>query len=302
MSKHTLFIALSAAALLASGAALGEEDEGRFEKRMADDPKGVVEVSNVAGTVKVNGWDRAEVEVEATYEEGVQRIDVVSDGKSRRTRIKVVLSRESGHDGDADLEIRVPAASELEVSTTSAEIESRGVTGRQRLKSISGNVETDVAESDIELRTISGDAILRGRGKPAHVRAETVSGNLTLSHGAGELDAKTTSGDLIVELEPARAVRVRTVSGNLRLSGELAPDGEVDAETVSGELSARLSGAGGFDYEVTSFSGDIDTCFRDKAEPTSKYGPGTRLAGKHGDGKATVRMKTMSGDVELCGR
>jgi DUF4097 and DUF4098 domain-containing protein YvlB len=299
MSKHIVTAALTVAALLMSGAVLGEEDEGTFQKRVAADPKGVVEVSNVEGTVQVTGWDRPEVEIDATYEEDVERIDVVSSGG--RTRIKVILPRKSNADGDAYLEIRVPQGSELDVSTISAEIEVRGVTGRQRLKSVSGNVETDVADGDLMLETVSGDAVVRGRGKPARIRAQTVSGNLTLNRCAGELEATTTSGDLIVELDPAKSVRVRTISGNLSLNGEILPDGEIEADTVSGELSARLTGNGGFEYDVTTFSGDIDTCFREKAERSSEYGPGMRLTGKHGNGKAVVRMKTMSGDVELCG-
>jgi hypothetical protein len=32
----------------------------------------------------------------------------------------------------------------------------------------------------------------------------------------------------------------------------------------------------------------------------SKYGPGKRLAGTSKDSGARVRVKTMSGDVELC--
>jgi DUF4097 and DUF4098 domain-containing protein YvlB len=298
MSKYLLTV--TATALLASGAVLG--DERTLEKRVKADADGVVEISNVAGTVNVVGWDRAEVELDANYEDDVERIDVTSsDG---RVRIKVVLPRTRGRsnvEGDAYLTVKVPQASDLQISTVSAEIETRGVFGEQRLNSVSGDIETDIAEEDIELRTVSGDVVLRGRGKPAAVRASTVSGNLTLDRGAGELDVQTTSGDLMVELDPASDVRVRTVSGNLRLSGELGPDAQVDAETVSGELSVRFRGSG-FSYEVASFSGDINTCFRNKAEPTSRYGPGMRLAGKHGDGKATVRIKTMSGDVELCGR
>lgn len=303
MSRLKATATLILVALLAGGAACAEEDEdGRFEKRVTADPQGVVEVSNVAGTVIVRGWDRSEVDVRAEFEEDVERIDVVSEGK--RTRIKVVLPRGSkkrGNDREAYLEIRMPEGSELDVGTVSAEIETHGVVGRQRLKSVSGDIGADLAAADVEVKTVSGDVVLRGRGRQTSVRASTVSGNLTLDRGAGAIDATTVSGDLIVELEPAKSVRVRTTSGDLSLSGRLEESAEVIAETVSGELTARLAGSG-FDYEVTSFSGDIDTCFKNKAEPMSEYGPGLRLAGKHGNGRGTLRMKTMSGDVELCGR
>jgi hypothetical protein len=296
MSKHMPRLAVMVTALLAGGLAWAEE--GTFEKRVAVDPKGVVDISNVAGTVKVTAWNRPEVLVEASYEEDVERIDVVTEG--RRTRIKVVIARRNVSDGEAYLEVRMPETSDLEVSTVSAEIETNGVLGRLRLKSVSGNLETDLG-SEAELNTVSGDVTLRGRGKPSDVRASTVSGNITLTRGAGVFDGTTTSGDLIVELEPVSRVRVRTVSGDLRLRGELTDDAEVTAETVSGELVARLGGKSGFEYEVTSFSGEIDSCFG-RAERTSQYGPGMRLDGKQGAGNGSVRMKTMSGDIALCDR
>src|SRR5687767_7813911 len=134
-------------ALLASAAAFGDDDR-EFEKRVAAEPNGVVEVSNVSGTVNIRGWDRAEVQVQAVMEEDVERIDVITEGK--RTRVKVVLPRSSNRDidGEAYLDIHVPHGSELDVSTVSAEIESNGITGRQRLKSVSGNVGADLAASD----------------------------------------------------------------------------------------------------------------------------------------------------------
>jgi len=309
MFKSWSIIALGAMALLTGPASFAEDDddkqdEGRFEKTLPADPKGAVIVKNVAGEVRIVGSNRNEIEVQANYEEGVERIDFVRDGA--RTRIEVVLpkrndKRRHHRNGDAYLEIRVPQGSELEVQTVSAEIEVRDVQGRQRLRSVSGNVETDLEQSELQLETVSGDVLIRGNGKPTNLRARTVSGNLTLDRGAGQVDATTTSGDLILEVEPAKDVRVRTTSGNLRLSGDLTTDGEVEADTVSGELSVRLKSAG-FRYDVSTFSGDIETCMGKKPERASEYGPGMLLNGVYGNGKGDVRLKTMSGDVEICGK
>jgi DUF4097 and DUF4098 domain-containing protein YvlB len=306
MFKRWSIIALGAVALLTGPASFAEQDEeeGRFSRTIPADAKGLVTVKNVAGEVRVVGSNRNEIEVDATYEEGVERIDVVAD--RGRTRIEVILpkrgdKRRHHRNGDAHLEIRVPQGSELEVQTVSAEIEVRNVLGRQRLRSVSGNVETDLEQSEMQLETVSGDVLIRGHGKPSNLRARTVSGNLTLNRGAGEIDATTTSGDLIIEVEPAKDVRVRTTSGNLRLSGDLGPDGEVEADTVSGELSVRLRSPG-FRYDVSTFSGDIGTCMGQKPERASEYGPGMLLSGVHGNGKGDVRLKTMSGDVELCAK
>ncbi len=76
----------------------------------------------------------------------------------------------------------------------------------------------------------------------------------------------------------------------------------IDAETVSGDLTVRASSEGGLDYQVNTFSGDIKNCMGVESERVSKYGPGRRLNGTRGSGgdEARIRLKTMSGDVELC--
>jgi hypothetical protein len=71
---------------------------------------------------------------------------------------------------------------------------------------------------------------------------------------------------------------------------------------VSGDLNVRASADGGYAYEVSSFSGDITDCFNASPERTSKYGPGSRLEGTRGEGMGHLRLKTMSGDVQLCDR
>jgi hypothetical protein len=101
----------------------------------------------------------------------------------------------------------------------------------------------------------------------------------------------------------ARNVRVRTTSGDLGFEGKLDQGAYFEAESVSGDLMVRVTPAGPLDYEVSSFSGDIKNCMGGESERVSKYGPGRRLTGTRGTpgaGEAKLRLKTMSGDIELC--
>jgi DUF4097 and DUF4098 domain-containing protein YvlB len=141
---------------------------------------------------------------------------------------------------------------------------------------------------------------LRGTSKVSNMRVETVSGDVLLERGAGDIEATTVSGDLRLELDPASSVRMRTTSGDLTFQGSLNPAATLDAETISGDLSLRAGGKSGFEYEAMSFSGDIENCFGKSAQSTSRHGPGSRLDGAVGEGKARVRVKSMSGDVTLC--
>jgi hypothetical protein len=95
-------------------------------------------------------------------------------------------------------------------------------------------------------------------------------------------------------------VRARTTSGDVRFEGTLARGASVDATSVSGNVTVRAGAEGGYAFEASSFSGSIDDCFNASAERTSKYSPGTRLEGTRGEGAGHVRVKTMSGDIQLC--
>jgi len=267
---------------------------------MPAERSGRVQISNVSGSVKVQAWDRAEIDVQARLWSGLERIDISQE--KGRSVINVVLPQNSNGNGGAELEVRVPAESQVEVAAVSAPIITKGVHGAIRLQSVSGSIESDVAVSEMDAKTVSGSIVLHGNGQPAEMRLSTVSGGISLTHSAGSVEANTTSGSLDLNLEPARLVRVRTISGALTLSGRLSRDARIEAETVSGRLSVQAAAEGGFQYDVATFSGGIQNCFGAEAVRTSEYAPGRQLNGKRGAGQASVRLKALSGGIDLCDR
>jgi DUF4097 and DUF4098 domain-containing protein YvlB len=299
--RTSLFTAAIMATLLAVSAPL-HADDGVFDQQVTADPRGVVEVSNISGRIEVTGWDQPQVSVHAMLS-GSDKIDVRSD----HGRTSIVVRHSSGFGfgfggGDVDVRIKIPRGSELDVTGVSADVISTGVLGAQRLKTVSGSVRADIAQADVEAKTVSGEVVLRGNGKPAAIHITSISGSLRLEHGAGDLEATSTSGELTAQLEPGRSVRVHTISGEVSIRGKLTKDADVDGQTVSGSIRLHADDENGFEYEVTTFSGDIHNCFNAKSERTSQYGPGWRLNGSLGQGAAHVRLKTMSGDIDLCNK
>jgi hypothetical protein len=283
--------------LLGATAASGANDQ-IFDRQVPAQPRGVVEISNVSGKIEVSGWDRPEVSVHAELAGGVEGVEVSSEGG--HTSIKVRQPHGPGDGSEAHLRVKIPKDSELDVSAVSADVTTSGVFGVQRLSTVSGDVSAELAGADVELKTVSGDVRLKGRGQAAQLRVSTVSGDVHLEHGGGDIEASTVNGELIASLDGAHSARARTTSGDLRFEGTLAHGATLEATSVSGNLTVRTGADGGFAYEVSSFSGDISDCFNASPERTSKYGPGTRLTGSRGEGMGHVRLKTMSGDVQLC--
>jgi DUF4097 and DUF4098 domain-containing protein YvlB len=289
-------IKLSAALLALSAAPLALAEKA-FDKEVAAEERGVVEVSNTSGMVEISGWDRHAVSVHGELDEGVERVDVTSE--AGRTLIKVVLPEHSRH-GEARLHIKIPKDSELHLTTVSADATVSGVNGAQRVNAVSGDVTTEIAAGNLELKTVSGDVKIKGHGQPAQLRVTTVSGDVHLEHGGGDLETTTVSGTLVVSLDTARSVHARTTSGDMHFDARMTRGSSFEASTVSGDLNVRASAEGGYAYEVSTFSGDISDCFGGaKAE---KGIIGHSMSGSRGDGAGHMRLKTMSGDVQLCDR
>ena len=291
---------LPTVALVASAAVWGDTPPGTFEREVAAQARGVVEISNINGTIDVTGWDRAAVSVKAELGAGVDHVEVTSSGDHTVVRVRLQSHSHDWGREETHLRVQVPKDSSLEVSGVSASVTSAGVLGAQRLKTVSGDITAEIGGPDIEVKSVSGSLKLRGKGQPAKLHISTVSGDLELKHAAGDLEATTVSGEITADLQSAHSVRLRSTSGDIHFGGRLLRGVDFDAQSVNGDLKVRGAFEDGFQYEVQSLSGDISDCFNVKAERASEYGPGAKLNGTRGGGGGHVRLKTMSGEIELC--
>ncbi len=266
------------------------------DQRHPANPRGAVEISNVAGTVTVRGTSRSEVQVTGDLGSAA-RLEFTVDGD--RTMIKVAIPRTSRHSGSTDLDIEVPAGSTLTVSTVSADTVVTDVQGALDLQSVSGNIEAEAFDKDLKLHTVSGDLDVHGNRGAAVLTAVTVSGNLEVKGLGGEVNASSVSGDLNLHMRSALRSRVRTTSGDVTLQGTLAKDARIDWESVSGDLTFNVGGTGDAEYDLATATGEISNCFGPEAL-SSRYGPGEELKFTAGAGGASLRARSLSGDISLC--
>lgn len=294
--SQALRVALCVAAI-AAGAVRAEE----VTRKNPADPKGEVDIVNVAGTVEVVGWDRAEIQVQADLGSNVERLEFKTEGA--RTLVKVVLPRMSGSSGSSDLIVRIPRDSSLNVNTVSAEQRIDGVRGAQRLQAVSGSIETEFGPGDLEAKTVSGDILARGLDGKGSVRATSVSGDVQLDKVGPELDLNTVSGDMNVRVsDRLERARIKTTNGNLELTAALSKESRIDAEAINGDLRFTLRGEIDAEFDIETFNGDIDNCFGPEPSRSREYGPGNELRFTQGKGAARVRVKTMNGAVGICQR
>jgi DUF4097 and DUF4098 domain-containing protein YvlB len=289
MKKIALVVVV---AVLAASLAIAQQN---VNERRAADPAGVVEIENVAGSVRVIGWERAEVEVTGTLGRGTERLEF--SGGPGRTLVKVVLPKNAKDVDGSDLTVKVPAGSRLEVETVSADITAEQVAGVLDLETVSGTVRAVGKPSEVKVQSVSGDVEVPAVDGP--VRAQTVSGRVTLLGARGSVEVSSVSGPIKVVGADVESGELHTVSGTITFEGELAGAGRLEVETVSGEVELSLPASVAAEFRVTSFSGNITNELGPAARRTSEYGPGWELEFSNGGGGARVEVQSMSGPVTL---
>ena len=267
-----------------------------IDRRAEVEPDGVVEISNVAGSVEVVAGGERELVIRGTLADNVERLDVIEE--PGRVRVRVVLRENSRSRSDTRLEVEAPPRSELRVDTVSASIEVRGMESEQRLSTVSGAITTESFDEPIRVKSVSGSLTVNGAGQRSRTEAESVSGRVNLQNVAGEVQAKTISGGLIVVADTASRAELSSVSGAISLRARLGDDSRITANSTSGAVSVTLLGSTAADYELSSFSGRIENCFGPRAQDTR--GPQHEVRFREGSSSARVEIQTMSGGIDVC--
>jgi hypothetical protein len=223
-------------------------------------PDGLVEVEMISGSIRVIGWDRAEVEITGRLKRPHEQLEIDSDDDE--VTIEVSPPHGRHHDLDESLEIRIPRGARLEVETVSAPVDATDLSGDVALSSISGNI--------------------RLKGNLRSVEVETVSGMITLEDG-GDLQ----EGDF------------ETVSGVIKARANFQPRGDFDFETVSGTIELTVPPGLAADFEVSTFSGRIDSDLGPDPRRIDPPLPSQELIFSTGSGGARISAQSFSGVVKI---
>lgn len=259
---------------------------------------GHVDIYNTAGMIEVVGWSKSKVEVTGELGDNVEELVLERDDDTITVKVKVPHGRQVRT--SSDIVVRVPENSSIEVTAVSADIEVEDVRGEQGLHTVSGDVETTVADANINAQSVSGDVDVQGDGTDVVTKANTVSGDVTVQLVGGEVSAEAVSGDVLISEGDYERVDITTVSGDLYFLATLEGGGRLSASTVNGDVEFEFDGDISAEFDVSSFNGDIENCFGPDPERTSRYAPGVELKFTHGSGTGDVSVSTMNGDIHIC--
>jgi len=231
----------------------------RFERTLPLAAGGSFSLSNVNGSVQIEGWDREEVQVSAIKASagGVEELDRVQIAVSQSLDAISVETRYpqgGGAEVSVEYHVRVPARVRLAlVSTVNGSVAVRNVTGAGRLVAINGN--------------------------------------LVLARGAGCFSARATNGNISLELV--------SLEGGLTSAkgGRAGPScGGISGQTVNGSVVVALPADAGADLEARTQNGDFSSDVPLLAETSAA---GRVIRGRIGAGGPAVVLRTVNGSIRL---
>jgi hypothetical protein len=165
------------------------------------------------------------------------------------------------------------------------------------------------ATTDINASTVSAEALING--VRATVKTNTVTGSLTLDDIVGDVDANTVSGDiechglqgdfkgnsisgaLTVQASRLRQIKLNTVSGDITLD---LTDGtaQIQSNSVSGDVTVRIPSGGGYDVAAHTASGHVVIDGR-SMNGDGPFHRGGQLS--EGDKALVIKANSVSGNV-----
>ena len=304
-----LSLALTLGLALASATAFATDDEGRpVNERRPLKADARVEVSNVAGLIEVEAWDKNELHLTGRLSEEVEKLEIT--GNESRLKIEVKLPKRTRNVEDTILRLKVPAGVTLEADGVSADVTVRGLRGEVEASTVSGDVNIDVGSKKVEARSVSGDVTVNAPS--AETRVESVSGDVKLRGVKGEVRGETVSGNVEVRGTTARRIEVQSVSGDLEMDVELTVDAEVEAETMSGDVHLNVPRLPDVDIDLETYSGEIEPSELLPGFPTKRQRSRHddeddeddeededegREYSRQGKGPGRVRLHSFSGDI-----
>jgi len=254
---------LPAALLLSAGAAPPARAQGpaveQFERNVPLASGGTFSLSNVNGSIEIEGWDRDVVEISA------RKFTTGTAENLRQVGIEVSLSP-----GSVSVATHYPEGSGVEVNV---EFRVR-IPARVHLASVS------TVNGSVTVHDVSGDGSLAA-----------VNGNVLLARGAGIFSARSTNGNVSLEL--------LSLDGGLAPPGDSArstPRAGITAQTINGSVVVALPADAGAELEARTQNGDFSSDLPLLAHTSAA---GRAIRGRVGSGGPPLNVRTVNGSIRL---
>lgn len=245
---------------------------------------GALRLDNANGMTRILGEDRDDVEVRmqkvaraeshSAAERMAQAIRLVRSDTDFGTELEVEVPRRWNRRGHANLELRLPRGTRIEVNASNGKVCIAGLAGDVRVRSSNVAVRVEDVAGDVEIH--ASNARLLCAGVRGRLLARTSNGKIEVERHHGALDASSSNGLIHAALEElAGPIVLATSNGRIALDLPEQVDADVDLRVDNGVIRNQRS---------------LCRCTRSS---------GGRLSGTLGRGGTPIRLRTSNGSISL---
>jgi hypothetical protein len=289
--RIAIVIVISALALPLS---LMAQERARLDTTVRLNLRGTVDLSLVAGKITVRGWQRANVRVVASTQNGSLRFDATPN----RVTLRVEREREGASSpGPASYDVSVPRGTRLRLRAGSGNVTVSGSQGEISATSVGGAINVTDARRQVALESVSG--LIIASQISGDLRAQNVSGGIRAENVSGRLEAWAVNGGIRLIGGRSNDIRAETVGGDILYAGPAATGGTYDFESHSGTIRVTIPRSPGAKVRVETVRGTVQTDSRIITAPAGGARRGRRVAFTIGDGLANVSARTFSGRISI---
>ena len=232
---------------------------------------------------------RAQLEnVQLSIQNAGGRVEVLTEHRGRESRAWVSFN------------VMVPYDARVELHSVSGDITVTGVKGELRAESVSGDVKASALSRLVLMKTLSGDVEINGAESDGTISLSSVSGDVNANNlKARGVEVSSVSGDSVLNGCTCDRAQVNTISGSVQYSGRLVKTGRYEFKSHSGDITLQYLGSA-FDLTANTFSGALTfqpALPASVKNTSSRYGPGKSMRGAVNGGGAYVELTTFSGDI-----
>jgi Uncharacterized conserved protein len=192
----------------------------------------------------------------------------------------------------SDIELNVPRGATVLVQTRDGDINIGEVAGAYA-GTQSGDIEVEQVSRSIEVGSLGGNICLKdssGRVSVSSAGGSVEAANLRPVEATDSFDVLTTSGDIALTQVTHKQINTKTVSGNLTMTGPLAPAGRYWFNSFSGDVTLAMPANSSFKLIAkVSQDGEIITDFPLTLTQTSAHAPEANVVAS---AEATAEART----------
>ncbi|MDQ3473792.1 MAG: DUF4097 domain-containing protein [Acidobacteriota bacterium] len=257
------------------GAGAGRKDdvgEQKVERSVSVDAAVAVSLCVASGNISIHGWDRNEVRARSA---DAVKIELAHDPQStpgasiKKLEVAVFNKDEAEKPAGkcqafSDIELNVPRGATVLVQTRDGDISIAEVAAAYA-GTQNGDIEVQKASRSIEIGSLAGNICLKdssGRVNVSSAGGSVEAANLQPLQADDEFEVITTSGDIMLSHVTHKQINTKTVSGNLTMTGPLAPAGRYGFNSFSGDVTLAMPANSSFKLVAkVSQDGEIITDF-----------------------------------------